>query len=130
MSEEQTRFEDTDHLPPDWQDAIEWCRNVGISNGTSAATFDPDAPVTRGHMALFMHRLARSIVDQTIAREGAEIEEIKRLKLEPGDHLLVKLPEDATLSDIENAKSAFAVGWPDVRVVFHGVPIEVQAVYS
>lgn len=130
MSDEQKRFEDTDHLPPDWQDAIEWCRNVAISLGTSATTFDPDAPVTRGQMALFMHRLARSIVDQTLARDGVEIEEIKRLKLEPGDHLLVKLPEDATFSDLENAKRAFAVGWPDVRVVLHGVPIEVQAVSS
>ncbi len=35
---------------------IEWLYSRGITEGTSATTFGPTGPVTRGHMAAFLHR--------------------------------------------------------------------------
>ncbi len=40
--------------------AAAWLFETGITNGTSADTYSPDAPVTRGQMATFLHRLAVS----------------------------------------------------------------------
>jgi hypothetical protein len=54
----QAPFDDIGGLPTDAQEAIEWCRQNGISVGTSDRTFDPYSPVTRWQMALFLHRFA------------------------------------------------------------------------
>ncbi|MDH5422958.1 MAG: S-layer homology domain-containing protein, partial [Acidimicrobiia bacterium] len=35
---------------------IEWLYSRGITQGTSATTFSPNNPVTRGQMAAFLHR--------------------------------------------------------------------------
>ncbi len=41
----------------DWYyDAVLWAVEKGITNGTSATTFSPDDPVTRGQMATFLWR--------------------------------------------------------------------------
>ena len=37
-------------------DAIAWAKSVGITNGTSATEFSPDATATRGQIAAFLHR--------------------------------------------------------------------------
>ena len=35
---------------------IEWLYSVGVTQGNSATTFNPNAPVTRGQMAAFLVR--------------------------------------------------------------------------
>ncbi|MCL2114377.1 MAG: S-layer homology domain-containing protein [Streptococcaceae bacterium] len=35
---------------------IAWLKSTGITTGTSATTYSPNAPVTRGQMAAFLHR--------------------------------------------------------------------------
>ncbi len=54
-----TRFTDT---RPDafYATAVDWMVEHGITTGTSPTTFSPDAPVTRGQLATFLWRLARS----------------------------------------------------------------------
>ena len=43
--------------PGDWfRDAVAWMVNEGITTGTTATTFSPEKPVTRGEMAAFMWR--------------------------------------------------------------------------
>ena len=39
-----------------YQDAVTWAYNVGIVNGTSKTTFDPDSPVTREQMVAMLWR--------------------------------------------------------------------------
>lgn len=49
-----------------YYDAVLWAVEQGITNGTSAATFSPDATVTRGQTAAFLWRVAKQPqVDQT-----------------------------------------------------------------
>lgn len=49
-----------------YYDAVLWAVEQGISNGTSATTFSPDATVTRGQTAAFLWRVAKQPqVDQT-----------------------------------------------------------------
>ncbi len=44
----------------DWQTAaVNWAANNGITVGTSDTTFDPDRPITRGELALFIERYSR-----------------------------------------------------------------------
>lgn len=38
--------------------AVGWMYDQGITTGTTASTFSPDRPVTRGEVATFLHRLA------------------------------------------------------------------------
>ena len=46
----------------DWQTgAVNWAANNGITVGTSATTFDPDRPITRAELALFIERYSRLI---------------------------------------------------------------------
>ena len=42
-----------------YADAIAWAARNNIVNGTSAATFDPNAPVTREQFATMLYRYAR-----------------------------------------------------------------------
>ena len=51
-------FDDTDNLPDDRRLAIGWLAQAGITQGTSATEYDPNAPVTRWQMALFLRRFA------------------------------------------------------------------------
>ena len=39
-----------------FEDDIEWLYSRGVTAGTSATTYSPDSPVTRGQMAAFLHR--------------------------------------------------------------------------
>lgn len=49
-----------------YYDAVLWAVAQGITNGTSATTFSPDATVTRGQTAAFLWRVAKQPqVDQT-----------------------------------------------------------------
>ena len=41
-----------------FHDDIDWLTGTGITRGFADGTFRPDAPVTRGQMAAFMHRLS------------------------------------------------------------------------
>jgi hypothetical protein len=40
------------------QDPVSWMADQGITTGTSATTFSPEATMTRGQLAAFLHRLA------------------------------------------------------------------------
>jgi len=53
-------FDDVKSLPADYQAAIGSLVALGITDGTSASTFSPDANVTRWQMAVFLVRLLRS----------------------------------------------------------------------
>lgn len=49
-----------------YYDAVLWAVEQGITNGTSATTFSPDATVTRGQTAAFLWRVAKQPqADQT-----------------------------------------------------------------
>ena len=41
-----------------YRDAVRWLYALGITVGTTPTTYSPDAPVTRGEIATFLHRLA------------------------------------------------------------------------
>ena len=41
-----------------FHDAVEWAVDKGITSGTSATTFSPDAPCTRGQIVTFLYRYA------------------------------------------------------------------------
>jgi pimeloyl-ACP methyl ester carboxylesterase len=40
------------------QDAVSWMFDNGITTGTTATTYSPDDPLTRGQLAVLLHRLA------------------------------------------------------------------------
>ena len=48
-----------------YADAVAWAVANGITNGTSATTFSPDAPVTREQMASFFSRMILSLAGQS-----------------------------------------------------------------
>lgn len=72
-------------VPPeaDWAPAISWAVETGVTEGSSETTFSPDAPCTRGQIAVFLHRCLEQPVDsdpdalserqplQTLNREGS-----------------------------------------------------------
>lgn len=41
-----------------YTEAVQWMADEGITNGTAAGCFSPDAPATRGEVAVFLHRVA------------------------------------------------------------------------
>lgn len=56
-TETKTRFTD---LTDDWyQDAVVWACENGITYGTTATTFSPNAPATRAQLAAFLYRFAK-----------------------------------------------------------------------
>lgn len=49
-------------LTAGWQHGpVGWAADVGVTTGTSATTFDPNAPVTRGQTAAMLSRLANAL---------------------------------------------------------------------
>lgn len=51
----------TDVKPSDYcYDAVLWAVQTGVAKGTSASTFSPDAPCTRGQIVTFLYRAAGS----------------------------------------------------------------------
>ena len=50
----------TDVVAPWQQDPVSWMAAQAITTGTTATTFSPEASVTRGQVAAFLHRLAGS----------------------------------------------------------------------
>ncbi len=47
----------------DWQqEAVSWMAATGVTTGTSATTYSPEAPLTRGQLAALLWRLARNPV--------------------------------------------------------------------
>lgn len=53
-------FTDIGGLPADQRLAIDQLGELSITTGTSATTYDPNAPVTRWQMALFLRRLVQA----------------------------------------------------------------------
>ena len=41
-----------------YADAVTWCRENGIMNGTSGTAFSPNAPMSRAMLATVLHRAA------------------------------------------------------------------------
>ncbi len=56
---EPAPFIDTSYLSAESQAAIDCVFHYGITRGTSAATYSPEAPVIRLHMAIFLARTSR-----------------------------------------------------------------------
>ena len=54
-------FDDIGTLPATTQDAINQLAALGITTGTTATVFDPEAYVTRWQMALFLARFAKEV---------------------------------------------------------------------
>ena len=50
-------FTDVQETSP-YYDAILWAAETGVTNGTTASTFSPDAPCTMAQMAVFLWRAA------------------------------------------------------------------------
>lgn len=50
-----------------YEEAVAWMVADGITTGTSRTTFSPDAHVTRGQLATFLHRFAAEPTDAPIA---------------------------------------------------------------
>ena len=57
----------TDIVKGDYYDAILWAVENGITKGTSATTFDPNSPCTRGQIVTFLWRYEKSPVVSTVA---------------------------------------------------------------
>jgi hypothetical protein len=49
-----------------YETAVAWLRETGITTGVSATEFAPEQPVTRGEMAVFLHRLASTPAAWTV----------------------------------------------------------------
>ena len=45
-----------------YSDAVEWAYNNGVTTGTSASTFSPEDPVTRGQNVTFAYRYDQNVV--------------------------------------------------------------------
>ena len=64
-------FSDVD-ADADYADAVAWAKAEGIVTGTSAATFDPESPVTREQLYVMAYRYAKAMGLSTVA-EGTDI---------------------------------------------------------
>ena len=64
-------FSDVD-VDADYADAVAWAKAEGIVTGTSAATFDPESPVTREQLYVMAYRYAKAMGLSTAA-EGTDI---------------------------------------------------------
>ena len=70
-----TPFEDI--TPGSWYyNAVRWSEENGIASGTSATTFDPDAPVTREQVATFFANLRQ--VQEQLFRRSERFEQVFR----------------------------------------------------
>ena len=56
-----------------YYDAVLWAVEQGITNGTSATTFSPDATVTRGQTAAFLWRVAKQPQTDQTANPFADV---------------------------------------------------------
>ena len=55
-------------LTANWyKDAVIWCYNNGVVNGTSATTFDPESSITREQMVAMLYRYSGDTVKNTDA---------------------------------------------------------------
>ena len=55
-------------LTQDWyREAVAWAAENGITTGTSATTFDPNAPVTREQMVTIFYRMCRDYLDLDVS---------------------------------------------------------------
>jgi len=60
--------------------------------------------------------------------EQITVEEIRRLRLEPGDHLLVRVPHDTTHATVTVMRKYFAELWPSVPVMVVAADIDISVV--
>lgn len=55
-------------LTQDWyREAVAWAAENGITTGTSATTFDPNAPVTREQMVTIFYRMCRDYLELDVS---------------------------------------------------------------
>lgn len=55
-------------LTQDWyREAVAWAAENNITNGTSAATFSPDAPITREQMVTIFYRMCRDYLKMDVS---------------------------------------------------------------
>ena len=53
------------------EQAVSWAIRAGVTNGTSAATFSPNDPVTRGQIVTFLYRQYVAPLDNSDLINGA-----------------------------------------------------------
>lgn len=58
-----------------YYDSVTWAVNMGITTGTSATTFSPDAPCTRGQVVTFLWRAAGSPQQETTKNRFTDVKE-------------------------------------------------------
>ena len=46
-----------------YSESVQWAFDNGVTTGTSATTFSPDDPVTRGQNVTFMYRHQKQVID-------------------------------------------------------------------
>jgi len=74
-----------------YYDAVLWAVEQGITGGTSATTFSPDAPCTRGQVVTFLHRMVASPDPAPISMPFIDVKEnayyYKPVKWALGSHV-------------------------------------------
>jgi len=61
-------------LTADWyQDAIAWAYQTGVVSGTSATTFEPEAPVTREQIAVILMGYAEQVLSMDLSADKADL---------------------------------------------------------
>ena len=56
-----------------YSDAVDWAYNNGVTTGTSASTFSPEDPVTRGQNVTFAYRYDQNVVQPAFDDVAADI---------------------------------------------------------
>ena len=97
-------FTDISGKSAEIQTAINQIKQLGITVGKTATTYDPDAYVTREEMAIFLERLLKAVVtgpggNEEVVNAGYTLKEIKSLDT---DHNFTDLSE-AYLMEGQNA---------------------------
>ena len=78
-------------VPDTWYtDAVLWAYQSGVTTGTSATTFSPDALVTREQVAVFLYRYMRDYKKADMG-EGADLSAFPTLTLSASTPTLLPL---------------------------------------
>jgi hypothetical protein len=85
-----------------YTDAVEWAFDNGITTGTTATTFEPDAGVTRGQNVTFAKRYDDNIVQPALTQINSDVD-----------------AAEATLVVVQAAVAALAESSPSVTVMHY-----------